>query len=222
MDWSRLLAAVKKHLWIIILVAVCATGGGWALSRWELAPVYQSRSLLMVIPHHSTTQNQLNGLVSGQQLVATYTALAKSPAWIKSASTLLRGAITPTTLAEDIQVTSEPNTNLILVVASAPSSTTAMQICRAVSTTLLRTAQRVTGSSVLREISPASRSPIPVSIKPRDMEAGMGLIGLVGALAVVLVLELLNDSIVTVADATKFTELPVLAEIPWMPVPRRE
>ncbi len=217
MAWTRIVTPLKKAAWVILLAGVFGAGSGWALSRWALPTTYQSRSLIMVIPRHSTGQNLMNGLVSGQQLVATYATLATSPAWLRSAGRLLPEPLSMTQLARNVQVSSEPNTNLILVVAHGPSATSALSLCQAISATLIATAHHVTGSSTLREVEPAKFNPTPISLKAWTLEIGTGLLGLLAALSVVIGLEFINDSIGSAEDASKYTDLPILAEIPWVP-----
>lgn len=206
--------ALKRRLWLLVLCAALGTGSGWALGRYEIPPVYQSQSLVMVIPNHSTAQNVLNGLVAGQQLVNTYATMATSPALLRSAQQFVVPDLPLSLLARDIAVTAEPNTNLISIVAKGVGASLAKTMAEAVATTLVKTAHQVTGSSVLRMVSSANMNPVPISLSPRALAVALGLMCLVASLCLIVVSALLNDSIVTAQEAIRYTQLPILGEIP--------
>ncbi len=220
MNWTALSAAMKRRLWIIILFATFGAASGWALSRWEIAPVYQSNSLVMVIPYHSTGQNLVNGLIVGQRLVSTYATLATSPVLLQAAQKLLPNPLPLSQVAADVSVSAEANTNVIRIVADGPTAKRAANLSHAVSTVLVEKAQSATGSSVLRQVSPGIVNHVPISPKALVLEVGLGLGALIVTLLAVIGFEALNDSIVTADDLSRCTQLPILAEVPPLPAKR--
>lgn len=205
---------IKKRVWLLVLCAVLGAASGWALGRWEIPPVYQSQSLVMVIPSHSTAQNLLNDLVTGQQLVNTYATMATSPAFLQAAQHVVGPHLPLSLLARDVQVTAQPNTNLIRIVAKGPGAALAHSLAETVAATLVKNAHQVTGSSVLRVVSTAKTNPNPISLSPRYLAATLGALCLVAGFCLFVLLGLLNDSIVTTEEATRYTQLSVLGEIP--------
>ncbi len=209
-----LVTTLKKRLWLLVLSAVLGTGSGWALGRYEIPPVYHSQSLVMVIPNHSTAQNLLNDLITGQQLVDTYATLATTPALLLSAQHVVVPHVPLPLVAHDIAVTAEPNTNLISIVAKGADASLTKTLAEAVATTLVKTAHQVTGSSVLRVVSAAKMNPVPISLRPRYLAAILGFLCLLTSLCIMVVSALLNDSIATTQEAIRYTQLPILGEIP--------
>ncbi|MCL5115703.1 MAG: Wzz/FepE/Etk N-terminal domain-containing protein [Firmicutes bacterium] len=221
MELSQLWAAARRRLWVVILMAIIAAGSAASLSKWYLPKVYGATVTLMVIPSPSSGTDYITTLVTGQQMVATYAALATSPNVLSEAVQAVPGAPSISTLTKDVTAAPESGTNLMTLTVKAASATLAAQLSDSLATTLVNAVTRVTGQASLKVVAFARPDHTPVSPRLARTTAMALALGIVLGFFVAFIWNSLDDAIRQEDELAQVLDCPVLGVISTIPAGTR-
>lgn len=212
-DLMWLLYALFKKLWLIIMVGVVFACGMAGYTYFKVEPTYTSSSTMLVLTKE-TTLTSLADLQVGSQLTKDYTILITSRPVLDKVIENLDLDMDYKRLKKKVSIENPEDTRILSISVSMNDPELAKAVVdelAVVSSEFIGDKMEVTPPKVIEEGEVFDTKTGPSIIKNT-------MIGfLAGALlvcAVIVVLELLNDSIQAEEDVEKYLEVPTLAIVP--------
>lgn len=217
MDLREIVHLIKKRILMIIgITAVCA-GAAAVLSFYVLKPVYEAKTSIIVSKQATdTTSTTYNDVLMYQNLIKTYSEIAKSKAVAKLASEKLNNRYSAQAIMSASDVAPQSNTQILTISAVSRSAEDAKDIVEALSQSFIQESAVVYPSSnVIKVIDEAEIPDKPV--KPnKSLNIALGLfLGLLLSGGMAFFLEYMDRSIRTEEDVAKYlNDVPVIGIIP--------
>lgn len=212
-DLGQLLFALKKKIWLIVLAGLAGACIAFFYTWFLVTPVYTSYSTMLVLTKE-TTLASVADLQLGTQLTKDYSVLIQSRPVLEQTIENLGLDMSYQTLRNSISITNPEDTRILTLAVNHSDPETAKLLVdelASVSSAYIGDKMEVTPPKIIEEgeIPTAKTSP---SMQKNVM---MGLLaGVVLCCAVVVILELLNDSINTEEDVERYLGLSVFAVVP--------
>ena len=214
---SDIWESIKKHLLIIIVIGLLTTAGGYAYSRFMIAPQYMSSTKLYVEVKTSNTEfvgTELSALYFAQQIANTYTELFKTSTFLEKIAADTGGQISAAALQQMIKVSVVEETEILNVSVTSGDPDLSYKIAQSVERVAPIEMNKIKKNATLNVIDPPMHSPYPISPNVRLNTMIAGLAGLFLAVALAIVVDMMSVRIRTEEDIKKKTSLKVLAVIP--------
>lgn len=212
-DLGRLLFALKKKIWLIILTGLAVAFAAALYTQILVSPVYTSYSTMLVLTKE-TTLASVADLQLGSQLTKDYSVLIESRPVLEETIENLGLGMTYRELREMVEITNPEDTRILQLEVNHSDPETAKLLVDElanVSSVYIGDKMEVTPPKIIEdgEIPTEKTSPS----MQKNVLVGL-LAGVVLACALVCVLEILNDSINTEEDVERYLELSVFAVVP--------
>ena len=212
-DLVWLFYALFTRLWLIIAVAVVCACGMAGYTHFRVEPTYTSTSTMLVLTKE-TTLTSLADLQIGSQLTKDYTVLITSRPVLDQVIENLDLNMSYKQLKDKVSINNPEDTRILSISVTTNDAKQAKAIVdelAAVSSEFIGDKMEVTSPKVIEEGEATGTKTGPNLMKNT-------MIGfLAGALlvcVVIVVLELLNDSIQTEEDIERYLGVPALAVVP--------
>ncbi len=214
MELAHLVRLGRRWWWLLTAAAVLG-GLVAAFVSARLTPTYEARTVLLVVQRQGEGVVQLNDLQTAERLANTFSRLVSLRPVLERS--IQEGSLPfdADGLEERLRVANPRGTQLLEVTAHASSAELAARMANTVARAFISSNEASLTSrpgqvSVVEEALPPAR---PVSPRPwLNTVLGVTLFAL-SAATVVLVIEYLDDTVKSGADAAEQTGLPVLARI---------
>lgn len=216
----REVALVFKKRWSMLLglpaVAVLIAA---LLSFFVLTPIYRASTTLMVSKTYQGENGpvmQYNDILMANQLVKTYSEIAKSRAVLEKVIEQEKLTLTPDDLGKQITVKPLRDTQLIQISVENPDPQQAARLANAVAAVFM---VKVVEVMKLDNVNVVDSAVVPEApVKPQKMLNMViaGVLGLMLAVGLVFLLAYLDQTIKSSEDVQRYLELPVLGTIPYM------
>lgn len=212
-DLLEFVRAFWHRLWLILLAALAGGVIAWSYSRYVLTPQYQSTAMLYVLSK-DTTLTSLADLQLGSQLTLDYQVLVTSRPVLEEVIEELQLEMTYRQLRSTISVVNPEDTRFLNLTVTNPDPFLAKQIVDKVATT----SSDYIGD-IMEMVPPKliedGEVPLFKSSPNNTKNAILGfLAGAMLVCGIISVEILLNDTICTEEDVTKYLDLTVLASVP--------
>ena len=208
---------IKEKLSLIIFITLSTVIIAGILSFLVIKPTYQaSTSIIVGKPQVTGKENtQYNDVMMYQNLVKTYSEIAKSTLVAQGAYDKLQGEVPVTQIEKAITVTPQTGTQILIISAKGKSPQEAYNITNAASEAFVDSAKKVfpTGGDI-QAIDKAVLPENPVSPNIKLNIAIAFFLGLMVSVGIVFLMEYLDNTIKTENDIEKYLQLPVLGIIP--------
>ena len=214
-DLTQVFANLKKH-WLLLVMAVIIGGVlTWAGSRFLITPQYESTATMFILTKE-TTLTSLADLQIGSQLTNDYKVVVTSRTVLqKTLEDLHLGDIyTYKDLKTKLVVNNPQNTRILEITALDASPERARDIANTVaknSADYIADTMEITPPKIIETGEAADQKTTPKNGKNALIGA---VIALCLAIAYVVIVTILNDSVTTVDDVEKYLGLTVLASLP--------
>lgn len=220
-DLLEFVRAFWHRLWLILLAALAGGVIAWSYSRYVLTPQYQSTAMLYVLSK-DTTLTSLADLQLGSQLTLDYQVLVTSRPVLEEVIEELQLEMTYRQLRSTISVVNPEDTRFLNLTVTNPDPFLAKQIVDKVATT----SSDYIGD-IMEMVPPKliedGEVPLFKSSPNNTKNAILGfLVGAMLVCGIISVEILLNDTICTEEDVTKYLDLTVLASIPMREGEKKE
>lgn len=208
---------VRKRLKLIFLLTIGAGIVAAIISFFVLTPVYESSSQFIV---NQSQENEIGYIDSGTirtnvELINTYNVIITSNAIMNEVVEELNLPYTSETLAKNIQVSSEQNSQVVTVTVKDPSPERATNIANATVTIFQDKIPELLNVDNVQILTEAytKADPTPVEPKPKLNIAIAIVLGLMVGVGLAFLLEYLDTSITTEEDVEKSLDIPILGVI---------
>lgn len=211
-DLVWLAYALLRKIWLILAVAVvtaCLTAG---YTFFKIEPTYSSTATMLVLTKE-TTLTSLTDLQIGSQLTKDYSVLITSRPVLEKVIENLDLKMSYNALKGNVSINNPEDTRLLFITVTMNDAKQAKAVVNelsAVSSEFIGDKMEVSPPKVVEEGEIGSKTGPSIT-----KNAVMGFV--VGAFlvcAVIVVLELLNDTIQKEDDIERYLDIPTLAIIP--------
>lgn len=221
LDLTRLFYALIKRVWLILIVAVVGACGAAGYTHFRIAPTYTSTSSMVVLTKE-TTLTSLADLQLGSQLTKDYTVLITSRPVLETVIDNLGIEMSYKTLKQQISIQNPEDTRILYISVTTNDAKQAKAIVdelASVSALFIGDTLEITPPKIIEEGEVAAVKTGP-NLTKNTILGFLG--GMVLICAIIIVLELLNDSIRTEEDVEKYLGIPVLAVVPNKEEPKKK
>lgn len=215
---KEIFEVIKKRFLLILAFVLGAAVVAAVVSYFVLTPTYQSSSQFIVNQGQQdpTTQFNVNDIRTNVELINTYNVIIKSTAILDDVVETLDLDYSAATLAKNIQVSSEQDSQVVTVAVTDPDPYQAAEIANATVTIfqdrvpdLMNMAENVK----ILTTAEVSANPSPVAPNPTlNIAIAIVLGGMIGV-GLAFLLEYLDNTITTEEDIEKHLALPVIGII---------
>lgn len=214
-DIKEILGVLLSKVWFIALLGVIVGIVAFVYSKYVIAPVYSSTTKVYVLTRQSTDANvTYTDLQTGSQLTKDYVELVKSRTVLTQVIAELDLSMSTGELADMIDVSAAIDTRIITITANSTDVYEAQKIAdsvRSIASVHICSVMNLEAVNVIDEAN-LPTAPSSPNVK-RNAVLGV-LVGIILAMAIVVIRHLLDDSILTPDDVERYLELSVLASIP--------
>ena len=212
-DLVWLFYALFRKIWLIVAVAVLFACGTAGYTFFRVAPTYTSTSTMLVLTKE-TTLTSLADIQIGSQLTKDYSLLIKSRPVLEEVIDNLGLKTHYKNLEETIAIENPDDTRLLYISVTlndAKMAKTVVDELSAVSAVFIADKMEVAPPKIIEEGEISGTKTGPNVAK----NAMLGfLAGAVLVCVIVIVLELLNDTVQTEDDVERYLGIPTLAVVP--------
>lgn len=218
MTLLELLQIVRKHLKLVIMLPILCAIATAAFSWLMLANTYTANVSMYVLANSSedtaATSSSLSTDLSASQMITNDVAeLIQSERVLNQAADQL--GMTESELASyDIEVTNSTTTRLITISVTGDTPNSAAAIANGIANTTNTVAQEIMDIAAVNVIDQAE-VPTSPSGPPRTMYVAVAfLAGIFIAVALVVIMDMVNTRIRKPEEIEELLEIPVIGRIP--------
>ena len=203
---GEIFALLLHKVWIIILAAVVCGAVGFLYSYFLITPQYQSTTKVYIL----NKQNSTSVTYSDVQLSTT---LSKDYEQLVTSRYVIEGVIKQLNL-EKVSATNTDDTRIIAITVINPDPEQAQKVANAVRDLAAQHITQVMDIEAVNVVDSANLPTSPVSPSVPKWTLIGAVIGIIIAVAVVVIQHLLDDSIKSSEDIEKYLGISTLALIP--------
>lgn len=213
----ELLRKKLKFIFFITLISTMTTG---ILSYFVITPVYEGKTSIIIgkAPDQHNINNQYNNnaddIYMYQKLLKTYTAIAKSDLVTDKTAKLLNNGMTGIDIQKATNVIPKTDTQILSIKCQSKDPAVAQKMVEILVNTFIEESQRIYPTDNIKVMDEAKLPEEPV--KPRKIFNMIiaFIIGLMGSIGIVILLDYMDNTIKTEEDVHELLNLPVLGMIP--------
>lgn len=214
-DLREIFFLLKRHIVVILLTTVLFALAGLAGTMLFITPQYQANATMIVNTRQdvnaNVTSDQIN---SAQKLVATYSIIIKSDTVLDQVIRNLGLTLSYDELAEKVEVSAVDSTQVMRISVTDPNPESARRMCEEITRVAPDTIMETVEAGSVKVISEARAGVDPVSPNKKMNTAIAGLLGMVLVVGILVLRQLLNNTLQTDEDIQRQLGLTVLGVIP--------
>jgi capsular polysaccharide biosynthesis protein len=212
----ELFETLRKRLWLILFITGLATIVSAVVSYFFLTPIYQASTQILV--NQAKSEQQLynyNEIQTNLQLINTYSVIIKSPTILEKVKDELNLDRTMDELNEQIQVSSEKDSQVFSVTVQDPDPAMAVKIANKTADVFKNEIVKIMNIDNVTILSKAEVKENQAPVKPKPMlnMAIAFVVGLMTGVGLAFLLEYLDNTIKAETDVEKHLGLPVLGSV---------
>ncbi len=212
----------NKKIQIILIIAIFAVIG-FIYTIEFTTPLYSSSTTLVLASSgnkeasaDTNTTITATDITVNSKLVSTYSELVKSKNILRQVIANLGININEATLRSNVGVTSVKNTELIEITVKDENPDYAAQIANEIAKVFTEKVKEIYNINNIQVVDEAEKATTPSNINHSKDIVIFAFIGLVVAVAYVLIANMLDTTIKTAEDVEKGFQIPVIASIPYI------
>lgn len=216
-DLREIFRILKKRKWLLISIPLAAAFISAVISFFVLTPIYRASTTMMVGKTYSGDNAvllQYQDLLAANQLVKTYSEIAKSRTVAEKVISKAGLEITPEQFSEKVEVSPVKDTQLIEVSVEDSDPALAAKLANLTSNVFMVKVVEVMNVDNVKVVDAAVPPAEPIKPNKKLNIAIAGVLGLMAAVGLVFLLEFMDKTIKSSEDINRHLELPVLGSIP--------
>ena len=211
---GEIFALLLHKIWIIILAAVVCGAVGFLYSYFLITPQYQSTTKVYILNKQNSTSVTYSDVQLSTTLSKDYEQLVTSRYVIEGVIKQLNLDETYESLVGKVSATNTDDTRIIAITVIDPDPEQAQKIANAVRDLAAQHITQVMDIEAVNVVDSANLPSSPVSPSVPKWTLIGAAIGIIVAIAVVVIQHLLDDSIKSSEDIEKYLGISTLALIP--------
>lgn len=213
-DLLELFYYLKKRILIIVAVCLVCAVAGFVGTKLFITPEYTTNTRMYVL-----NRSNENNVVTSDFQIATYVmndykALITGQNVTKEVITRLNLGMKPSTLSKRIEVTSPDNTRVLQINITDTDPQLAADIANTVREVASEQILEIMAVDAVKLVYPAETPQDPSGPNTMRNTALAGILGLVIAVGIYVVIFIMDDTIRTEEDVTRYLGLGTLGVIP--------
>lgn len=205
---------LKKKLWIVVVLAIVGTLGGYLWGKTMVTPTYVTDSQIYVYDRSVETDMDYSGLQVATQLRRDVEILICGKSVTSQVIEKLGLSMTPAAMGSRVTVSSVENTRVLKVTYVDTNPQRAALILNTLCEVAQQELSDILDLDVVSVLYEAEVPTAPTTQGARHYAMLGGLGGLAVALALLVVFFLVDDTIHNEEDVERYLGLPTLAAIP--------
>ena len=209
----------KKVEILLIILIFMVIGAIYTIGF--VKPIYSSSTTLVLASSGNTNSANTNSITAtdvtlNSKLVSTYSELVKSKNILRQVISNLKINVDEGTLRGNVSVKSVKDTELIEIIVNNENPMHAAQIANEIAKVFTEKVKEIYNINNIQVVDEAEKATAPSNINHSKDIVIFAFIGLVVAVAYVLIANMLDTTIKTAEDLEKGFQIPVIASIPYI------
>lgn len=205
---------VLRKWWIIFICVAVLSAASYIWTNYFVVPTYTASTTLYVGKNPNRFGIQSDDLYLGMDLINDYREIAKSRSVVNKVIEELGLDIKTEDMAKKIKVNQPEMTRVIEISATDPDPQMAMNITDTMAEVFRRKVIEIMQLENVQIIDKAELPTYPTSPNKMINYLVGVVMGLVSGVALIFVIDYIDDTIKTPEDVQKYTGLPVIGIIP--------
>lgn len=213
-DLRDLFMVILKRGWIIVLAGLVTAMVAFGYSRFYIAPQYQSTTQIYILNKTENSSITYNDLQTGSQITNDYMTLVKSRPVLEEVISELNLNMDYKSLANKIRLSNPSGTRIITFIVEYSDPVLAKKIVDSVRDA---SSEHITKIMNIEKVNTIEEGNIPNQRVSPSLSKNTIIGGFLGgfiAIAIILLIYFLDDTIKTPDDIEKHLGLSVLSSIP--------
>lgn len=212
-DLSKLFAILKKNMKYLIILPIVFLVLSMVMTFLFMTPKYSSSTQVLVNQKETDSQMMAQQMQSDLQLVNTYSEIIKSPRILDKVSKNLKGKYSSNEISGMLTVSNQVESQILNIAVENESREAAGKIANEIANVFSKDVSKIMKVDNVSILSKADHNGNKVSPKPL-INAVVGVfLGLIVALIIIFLKEILDKRIKTEEDVEELLDLPVLGTI---------
>ncbi len=212
-DLSKLFTILKKNMKYLIILPIVFLVLSMVITFIFMTPKYSSSTQVLVNQKETDNQMMAQQVQSNLQLVNTYSEIIKSPRILDKVSKNLKGKYSSKEISGMLTVSNQAESQILNIVVENESRETASKVANEIANVFSKDVSKIMNVDNVSILSKADTKGNQISPKPLiNVVVGIFL-GLIVALILIFLKEMLDKRIKTEEDVEEILGLPVLGVI---------
>lgn len=211
----------KKRKWIILIILLTSIGAGALITykrNKSMVSQYQASTRIRINTAKTMPEQGFSPAVTSmnQNISGSYLGLATSKSTMEEVKNKLGLEIPAESISSLISVVAdESNTEFVTITATHTNPKTAMNIANAMPEAFNKELIKTINLDCIQVVDKAVEPKLPIPQAKSSATVKFAIVGVVISIFVVLLLEFLNNKIVTPKDVEQYWEAPLLGVVPY-------
>ncbi|PTI30511.1 capsule biosynthesis protein CapA [Mammaliicoccus vitulinus] len=212
-DLSKLFAILKKNMKYLIILPIVFLVLSMVMTFLFMTPKYSSSTQVLVNQKETDSQMMPQQVQSDLQLVNTYSEIIKSPRILDKVSKNLKGKYSSKEIEGMLTVSNQAESQILNIAVENESREAAGKVANEIAYVFSKDVNKIMNVDNVSILSKADHNGNKVSPQPL-INALVGVfLGLIVALIIIFLKEILDKRIKTEEDVEELLDLPVLGTI---------
>lgn len=203
-----------SKMWLIIIVGLIFMITFFGITKFTITPQYESNTTMYILAQEDKDYLTSNDMETSEYIAKDYQKIISGRKVIESVIDDLKLNMTYEDLLNCLRIESEEGTRIITIYAKSDSPAEARDIANTVRNIAIKQIQNVMNIETANVVDVANLPEEPCSPNIVKNSILGGMLGALLAIVFVLIRFLINDTIKTPDDVTKYLELSNLGTIP--------
>lgn len=212
-DLSKLLLILKKNMKYLIILPIVFLALSMVITFVFMTPKYSSSTQVLVNQKELDNQMMAQQVQSNLQLVNTYSEIIKSPRILDKVSKNLKGKYSSKEISRMLTVSNQAESQILNIVVENESRVAASKVANEIADVFSKDVSKIMNVDNVSILSKADTNGNRISPQPLVNSVVGIFLGLIVALIIIFLKEILDKRIKTEEDVAELLDLPVLGTI---------
>lgn len=212
-DLSKLFTILKKNMKYLIILPIVFLVLSMVITFVFMTPKYSSSTQVLVNQKETDNQMMAQQVQSNLQLVNTYSEIIKSPRILDKVSKNLKGKYSSKEISGMLTVSNQSESQILNIVVENESREDARKVANEVANVFSKDVSKIMNVDNVSILSKADINGNLISPQPLVNSVVGIFLGLIVALIIIFMKEILDKRIKTEEDVAVILDLPVLGTI---------
>ncbi|UXS36963.1 Wzz/FepE/Etk N-terminal domain-containing protein [Staphylococcus delphini] len=212
-DLSKLFSILKKNMKYLIIIPIVFLVLSMVVTFLFITPKYSSSTQVLVNQKETDSQMMSQQVQSDLQLVNTYSEIIKSPRILDKVSKNLKGRYSSNEILGMLTVSNQAESQILNIAVENESREAAGKVANEIANVFSKDVSKIMNVDNVSILSKADHNGDKVSPQPLINAVTGVFLGLIIALIIIFLKEILDKRIKTEEDVEELLDLPVLGTI---------
>ncbi|MCJ0971255.1 Wzz/FepE/Etk N-terminal domain-containing protein [Mammaliicoccus sciuri] len=212
-DLSKLFLILKKNMKYLIILPIVFLVLSMVITFVFMTPKYSSSTQVLVNQKETDNQIMAQQVQSNLQLVNTYSEIIKSPRILDKVSKNLKGKYSSKEISGMLTVSNQAESQILNIAVENESREAASKVANEIANVFSKDVSKIMNVDNVSILSKADTNGNQISPQPLVNSVVGIFLGLIVALIIIFLKEILDKRIKTEEDVAEILDLPVLGTI---------